>query len=69
MNTPKTPEDEEANYFAMQLLVPDAQLRAAVQKLGFIDLHAEQSLAQKLAKQFGVSENIVIFRLRELHAL
>lgn len=64
--TPITQEEAEANYFAMHILVPDTALRAAIEKIGPVDLFADVSLVTKLAKQFQTSENVITFRLREL---
>lgn len=58
-------DDQEANEFAMQLLVPDRLLREAVAKLGGVDPCDDANLV-KLAKKFGVSLTIMGIRLGQI---
>lgn len=58
-------DDREANYFAMQLLVPTSMLVTAVRELGGIDLSEEDGVIEKLARQFEVSTSCIAFRLAE----
>jgi Zn-dependent peptidase ImmA (M78 family) len=60
-------DEQEANYFAMHLLVPTNLLRAEVRKLGRsgVDLSGDDDLMKKLGKVFGVSANVIAFRLAE----
>lgn len=57
--------EREANYFAMHLLVPSSLLRAELDKIGGIDLSADDGTLKKLAKKFGVSEAVIAFRVGE----
>jgi len=66
----RTMEDEakmedEANEFAMHLLVPTDFLKAELAKLGGIDIEDEKAV-QKLAKKFKVSQQIMTLRLGQL---
>lgn len=58
--------EQNANLFAMHLLVPSRLLREEVRKLGPIDLAGsyDDSL-RKLARIFKVSEAVIAFRLAE----
>ena len=59
--------EQEANYFAMHLLVPTDMLRAEVQKMGGVEIVDNSSGdLKKLAKRFGVSEAVIAFRLAEV---
>lgn len=58
-------KEEEANYFASHLLVPSAMLRREWAKVGPIDLSGDDGKIAKLAKLFGVSQNLMAFRLAE----
>ena len=59
--------EQEANYFAMHLLVPTDMLRAEVQKMGGVEIVDDSSGdLKKLAKRFGVSEAVIAFRLAEV---
>jgi Zn-dependent peptidase ImmA (M78 family) len=58
--------EQEANYFAMHLLVPTQMLRTELERLGGIDLVDDRTGAlRKLAKNFQVSETIIAFRVAE----
>ena len=60
-------EDEEANYFAMCLLMPADFVEAEIKKCGLIDLTDERSPGlKKLARKFGVSEALMTIRLGQL---
>ncbi len=58
--------EEEANCFARHLLVPSSLLRAEVAKIGPIDIADDSDgRVKKLAKIFGVSPTLIVFRLAE----
>lgn len=57
--------EDEANEFAMHLLMPTEFLKAELAKLGGFDIEDEKAV-QKLAKKFGVSQQIMTLRLGQL---
>ena len=57
--------DQEANAFAMELLMPADWLRADIAKLGGIDIEDDAALA-KLAKKYRVSPQVMAIRIGEL---
>ncbi len=57
--------DQEANAFAMELLMPADWLRADIEKMGGIDLTDDAALA-KLAKKYRVSPQVMAIRIGEL---
>ncbi len=59
-------KEEEANCFARHLLVPGNLLRAEVEKLGGVEMADDSDgKVKKLAKRFGVSPTLIVFRLAE----
>lgn len=60
-----TQQEQEANYFAMHLLVPSNQLRAELERIGGMDLSSDDGALKKLAKKFGVNEAVMAFRIGE----
>lgn len=54
--------EEEANLFAMELLMPTKFLEAEIAKIGQFDIEDHRPMAM-LAKKFGVSQQIMIWRL------
>jgi len=58
-------EDEEANQFALALLMPEKFVRQEVKKLGLFDLEDNKKLKQ-LADRFKVSIPVITFRLGQL---
>lgn len=59
------PIEQEANQFAMELLMPTAWLREDARKLGGIDIGDNKAL-DKLARRYGVSPELMAFRLGQL---
>lgn len=57
--------EREASLFAMHLLVPTEMLRSEVRKMGGIELCGDGQQLKKLAKRFGVSQEIIAFRIGE----
>ena len=55
-------EEEEANYFAMHLLVPTGLL--AKEDLSSLDFADDRGI-KELAKKYGVSLSVMAFRIRE----
>ena len=58
-------DDEEANQFAIELLMPDHLVRIEVRKLGGIDIMDDDQI-KKLAKKFGVNGSLMSFRIGQL---
>ncbi len=54
--------EEEANLFAMELLMPTKFLEAEIAKIGQFDVEDERPVAA-LAKKFGVSPQVMLWRL------
>jgi Zn-dependent peptidase ImmA (M78 family) len=65
MKTTDQEQDEEANYFAMCLLMPREMVRAELDAHGPLDMHDDKSIAN-LARKFGVSVPIFCLRLQQL---
>lgn len=59
--------DEEANEFAMELLMPEVWLRRDIKALGGIDIEDEPAV-NKLAKRYRVSPNVMVLRIGMLSA-
>ena len=58
--------EQEANYFAMHLLVPTEMLRREYAKLGPVDVTDDNCpVLHKLAKRFGVSRQLMAMRIAE----
>lgn len=57
--------EQEANLFAMELLMPAEWLRADVQKLGGVDIEDTNTI-HKLAKKYRVSDSVMVLRLGQL---
>lgn len=57
------PEETEANYFAMCLLMPEKFLRADIAKLKKMEL---DEVAETLAKKYKVSVAIMTLRLGQI---
>ena len=62
-------QEKEANYFAMQLLVPTEMLKRELAKYDGVDLCEPGGVIEKLAKTFGVTTTIIAFRISEEHLL
>ena len=58
-------EENEANYFAMCLLMPESFVRAEVAKMGGFDIENDRDMA-KLARKFGVSSTLMATRIGQL---
>lgn len=56
---------DEANAFAMELLMPEHFLRADLRKIGGVDIEDEEKV-KKLARKYKVSVAAMIFRLGNL---
>ncbi len=67
----KRVKEQEANYFALHLLMPEMNLRQELAKLGTFDLLGEgprfDMVIKKLAKLFAVPTNAVKIRLTILY--
>lgn len=59
--------EREANYFAMCLLMPRDWLLADLKALGSIDVCDDPNI-RKLAKKYGVSEQMMTVRIVDLIA-
>lgn len=59
-------EDEEANYFAMCLLMPESQVRETAREHPEIDIVDGGSGLNALADKFLVSEQMMLIRLMQL---
>lgn len=57
--------NDEANEFAMHLLVPTEFLKRELEKLGSIDL-ADDTVITKLAKKFKVPITVMAIRLGQV---
>lgn len=60
--------EQEANHFAMCLLVPEKLLREELGRIKSLDLCDDEGL-KKLAKKFCVSETLMTVRLHQLGLL
>jgi Zn-dependent peptidase ImmA (M78 family) len=60
--------EAEANYFAMCLLMPEDILRREIALIGPVSLVDDEQTA-KLAKKFGVSITLLMYRLANLGLL
>lgn len=64
-----TPAEEEiereANQFAMELLMPEAFMKAEMAKLGPFDIEDDQAI-KKLANKFKVSIPVMTIRIGQL---
>lgn len=58
-------EEEEANLFAMSLIMPEAFVRDEVRKMGGLDLCSDKAI-KKLADRFQVPMGMMAFRLAQL---
>lgn len=65
MNTKEQIEEEEANYFALCLLMPKEVFIKAYNMLKW-DLSDNNNNVSVLAKAFGVSESAVVSRISSL---
>ncbi len=69
MSTDAESEEQEANYFAMCLLMPESMVRKEVTKMGGrIDL-CDDRVLMLLSKRFGVTVGLMAIRLSELYHL
>jgi len=59
-------KEQEANYFAICLLMPEALVRREVESLGPLDLLNDVKVA-KLARKFEVPISLMVLRLAELY--
>lgn len=57
--------EQEANYFALALLMPRDLLKAEMKKMNF-DLTSDDAI-KELAKKFGVSTTALTVRISLLH--
>lgn len=58
-------EEEEANQFAMALLMPEDFVREEVRKMGGLDLCNDKAI-KRLADKFQVPMGMMAFRLGQL---
>ncbi len=58
-------EENEANYFAMCLLMPEEFVRAEVRKMGGFDIEDDRAMSA-LASKFGVSVTLMTLRLGQI---
>lgn len=65
MNNDINPE-QEANLFAMELLMPERFVRDEVNKLGGIDL-ADDEAMKGIAKKFRVNITLMAVRIGQLY--
>jgi Zn-dependent peptidase ImmA (M78 family) len=62
--------ENEANHFAMCLLMPESVVRKEAKKIGYIDLCAtEDENLKKLACKFHVSMALMAMRLQQIYKL
>lgn len=59
--------DDQANQFAIALLMPESLLKADIQAMGGIDL-VDDADAAKLARRYGVSIALLGYRLGQIDA-
>lgn len=57
--------EDEANAFAMALLMPEKFVREAVAKAGGVDLSDDKAI-EKLAREFQVPNAVMAYRLGQL---
>lgn len=57
--------DAEANAFAMELLMPEDQVRAVINSVDGIDIEDGKAV-HKLALKFRVSDSVMAIRLGQL---
>lgn len=57
--------DQEANYFAMCLLMPRDLMQKELDKLGELDLCDDAAITQ-LARKFGVSMGMMALRIHQI---
>jgi Zn-dependent peptidase ImmA (M78 family) len=62
---PTPPTEEEANAFAVELLMPESFVRREIQRIGGIDIDDEKTI-KTLAKKFGVSPSLMAMRIGQL---
>lgn len=58
-------EEQEANLFAMYLLMPEDLLRAEIKKIRSIDIGDDKAI-KKLADKFKVSVTVMTLRLGQI---
>ncbi|HEY1171015.1 MAG TPA: ImmA/IrrE family metallo-endopeptidase [Verrucomicrobiae bacterium] len=58
-------EDDEANLFAMCLLMPEEMVKEEIAKLGVFDVNDDRKM-KKLAKIFEVSETMMALRIAQI---
>ncbi len=58
-------EEEEANKFAYELLMPTRMIKSDIAKLDIFDMTDDKMLS-KLAKRYGVSSMMMAIRLNQL---
>jgi Zn-dependent peptidase ImmA (M78 family) len=63
MNEDTLIQEQEANCFALFLLMPEPVFSACIGMMPPIDLFAECDGLKKLAEVFGVTENMVLARI------
>jgi len=68
MNTNNLQTEQEANYFAMCLLMPEDWLRADLKGKMFFDTESDPAISV-LAKRYQVSEQLMIIRLVQIGVL
>jgi len=60
--------EEEANAFALELLMPSALLRADIAKMGGVDL-TDDNAVERLAKRYRVPVAAMVMQLATVLAL
>jgi len=68
MNTNSLQEDSEANYFAMELLMPEDWLRADLGDKKVFDIESDPAIGI-LAARYQVSEQLMTLRLVQIGVL
>ena len=57
--------DQEANQFAMALLMPAELVKKELERMGGIDIEDDKAVA-KIAKRFRVSNTVMAIRLGQI---
>ena len=58
-------DEQEANQFAMELLIPYKMIMADLENINYIDIEGGPPIPE-LAKKYQVSEQLMLIRILEL---